>query len=91
MNDYQMEFGSTISYRKAYIAKKMAVRMVRGSYEESFQLLPLYYKELVLPNLGTVTNIDTTSDDRFRRFFWAFGLCIRSYMSLLRPVIAVDG
>lgn len=91
MNDYQMEFGSIISYRKAYIAKEMALCIVRGSYEESFQLLPRYCKELELTNPGTVTNIDTTSDDRFRRFFWAFGPCIRSYTSSLRPVIAVDG
>ena len=91
MNDYQMEFGSTISYRKAYMGKEMALRMVHGSYEEPFQLLPLYYKKLELINPGTVKNIDTTSDDHFRRFFWAFGPCIRSYMSSLRPVIVVDG
>ena len=36
MNDYQMEFGLTISYRKALIASEMALRTVQGSYEESF-------------------------------------------------------
>lgn len=86
-----MEFGSTISYRKALIAKEMAFPIVRGSYEESFQLLPLYCIELQKTNPGTITNIDTTSDDRFRRFFWAFGPCIRYFTSSLRPMIAVDG
>lgn len=85
-----MEFGSTISYKKAYIAKEITFCMVCGSYEESFQLLPLYCKELEFTNPGTVTNIDTTLDDRFRRFFWAFGPCIRSYTSSLRPVITID-
>ncbi|RWR83613.1 Transposase, MuDR, plant [Cinnamomum micranthum f. kanehirae] len=32
MNDYQMEYGTTISYRKAHIAKEIALRAVRGSY-----------------------------------------------------------
>ena len=46
MNDYQMEFGATISYMKAYIAREMALNMIRGSHENSFQQLPLYCKEL---------------------------------------------
>eukprot|EP00268_Persea_americana_P043083 TRINITY_DN43197_c0_g1_i1.p1 TRINITY_DN43197_c0_g1~~TRINITY_DN43197_c0_g1_i1.p1 ORF type:complete len:123 (+),score=17.68 TRINITY_DN43197_c0_g1_i1:1027-1395(+) len=40
MNDYQMEFGATISYRKAYIEREMAMNMICGSYGESFQQLP---------------------------------------------------
>ena len=68
MNDCQIEFGLTISYRKAYITKEMPLRMVHGSYEDSFQLLPLYYEELELNNSGTMTNIDTTSDDCLRIF-----------------------
>ena len=69
MNDYQMEFGTTISYRKAYIAREMALNMVTGTYEDLFQQLPLYCKELHMSNLGIITNIDTTTKDGFRRFF----------------------
>ena len=90
MNDYQMEFGTTITYRKAHVAKERALRAVRGSYEESFQMLPSYCIELQMTNLGTITNIDTTSKDRFRRFFWAFGVCLRSFINTCRPMIAVD-
>ena len=91
INDYQMEFRATITYRMAYIAREMAPNMIRGSYEDSFQQLPLYCKELQMSNHGTVTNIDTTTEDRFIRFFWAFRPCLRSFMSSLRPAIAVDG
>ncbi|RWR87935.1 hypothetical protein CKAN_01689900 [Cinnamomum micranthum f. kanehirae] len=91
MHEYQKEFGIRITYRKAHIAKEMALRKVRGSYEESFKILPLYCIELRTTNPGTVTNIDTTAEGRFRRFFWAFGPCIRSFSSSMRPMIAVDG
>ena len=57
MNEYQKEFGTLITYRKTHIAKEMALRVVWGSYEESFKILPLYYKELHMTNPGTVTNI----------------------------------
>ena len=91
MGDFQMEFGVTISYGKAHIAKDAALRIVRGSYEDSFKILPLYCAELMMTNPGTVTNICATDDDRFKRFFWAFGQCIRSFTSTLRPMVAVDG
>ena len=91
MNDYQMEFEVTISYRKAHIAREMTLRIVRGSYEDSFKLLPLYCAKLKLMNPGSVTNIETSNDDRFRRFFWAFAPSIRAFTSSLRPMIAVDG
>lgn len=54
-------------------------------------MLPSYCIELQRTNPGTVTNIDTTSEDRFRRFFWAFGVCLRSFINTCRPMIAVDG
>ena len=86
-----MEFRVTISYMNAHIAKDVALRMVRGSYENSFKILPLYCAELRTTNPSTVTTICTTDDDIFKRFFWAFGQCIRSFTSTLRPMVAVDG
>ncbi|XXG41491.1 hypothetical protein AAC387_Pa01g1937 [Persea americana] len=91
MNEYQKEFGTCITYRKAHIAKEMALCVIRGSYEESFKILSLYCKELHITNPDIATNIDTTVEDRFRKFFRAFGPCIVSFCSSLRPMIAVDG
>ena len=82
MNDYQMEFGTTITYRKAHVAKEIALCAVRESYKESFQMLPSYCIELQRTNPSTVTNINTTDEDCFRRFFWAFRVCLRSSLIL---------
>ena len=53
MNDYQMEFGGSISYRKAYIASEVSLNMVRGSYKDSSQQRPFCCKELQMSNPGT--------------------------------------
>ncbi|XXG46541.1 hypothetical protein AAC387_Pa02g1359 [Persea americana] len=91
MNEHQKEFGTRITYRKAHIVRKIVLRVVQGSYQESLKIIPLYCRELHMTNPGTVTNIDMIVEDRFRRFFWAFGPCNRSFCELLRPTIAVDG
>ena len=70
MGGFQMEFGVTISYRKARITRKIALCMVRGSYEVSFSILPLYCTELKMTNPSFITNTDTLDDDRFKRFFF---------------------
>ena len=36
INDFQMEFGCRITYKKAHKAKDIALRLIHGSYEESF-------------------------------------------------------
>lgn len=90
INKYQMEFGTRISYKKAHMAREMALHKVRGSYGDSFQVLSLYCNELQRPNPGTVTKIDITTDDRFRRFFWAFVTCLQSFRTSQRLMIAVD-
>ena len=91
INDFQMEFGCRITYRKAHKAKDIALRLIRGSYEESSRNLPLYCNELQRMNPGTITNIEINNDDTFKSFFWSFGPCIRSFQTSLRPVITVDG
>ncbi|XXG79908.1 hypothetical protein AAC387_Pa09g0875 [Persea americana] len=58
INEYKTEFGTKITYRKTHMAREMALRKIRGSYEESFQILPLYCFELQRTNHGTSTNID---------------------------------
>ena len=70
MNDYQMEFKVTISCRKSHIAKEIALLTVRGSYEDSFKMLLLYNAKLKITNTSTVTSIDTSDDNRFKRFYF---------------------
>ena len=79
MNDYQMEFGVTISYRKANMSKDITLHVC--SYEESFKILPLYCEELKMTNPGTVpifiSQTTTDSRDYFEHLVLAFGLLHR--------------
>ena len=91
MFDFQMEFGVSISYRKAHLAKEIAMHEIRGSFEESFQTISRYCMEVQMMNPGRRTDMVRHEEDSFRRLFWAIGACIESFNSSLRPVIAVDG
>lgn len=46
INNYQTEFETNITYKKAHIAREFTLRKVQGSYEELFHILPLYFIEL---------------------------------------------
>ena len=91
LTDFQLEFGIQISYRKAWLAKEIALLDIRGSYEDSFRILPSYCIELERTNPGSVSHLIREDDDSFQRLFWAFGSSVRSFKRSLRPLIAVDG
>eukprot|EP00268_Persea_americana_P040560 TRINITY_DN40300_c0_g1_i6.p1 TRINITY_DN40300_c0_g1~~TRINITY_DN40300_c0_g1_i6.p1 ORF type:complete len:742 (-),score=94.17 TRINITY_DN40300_c0_g1_i6:207-2432(-) len=91
ISDFQLEFGVVVSYRKAWMAKEIAMHDIRGSYEESFKILPDYCLELQRTSPGTITHLLKEDDNSFSKIFWAFGSSIQSFCSSLRPLIAVDG
>ncbi|XP_058092528.1 uncharacterized protein LOC131238971 [Magnolia sinica] len=63
-----------------------------GSYEDSYNQLPLYLHELRRANPGTVTAVSVNQQTwRFERCFLALGQCIRSFQKSLRRVLAFDG
>ena len=64
---------------------------IRGSYEESFRILPSYCIELERINPGSVSHLIREDDDSFQRLFWAFGSSIHSFKRSLCPLITVDG
>lgn len=51
--DFQWEFGVEISYKKAWKAKEISMLEIRGSYEESINILLDYCIELQRSNLGS--------------------------------------
>lgn len=57
LSDFELEFGFTISYRKAWKARERAMLDVRGSCEESFAILPDYCQELRGSSPGTITHL----------------------------------
>ncbi|CAL8996235.1 unnamed protein product [Prunus brigantina] len=90
IKDVRQNFGVTISYSKAWRSRELAIKIIRGSAEESYALLPSYCYELERTNPGTLTYIETDAANRFLYFFMSIGACIRGFKSSMRPVIAVD-
>lgn len=82
------------SYMKCYRAKEIVVESIRGTYEESYLKLAEYIYVLKLVNPGTVTDLQTKTDElgqeRFLYVFLAFGASIRGYRKL-RHVLVLDG
>ncbi|XXG77428.1 hypothetical protein AAC387_Pa08g1582 [Persea americana] len=62
MSDFQMEFGVQISYRKAHMAKEIAMKQIRCSFEDSYRILCDYRLEMKRTNPGTVDNLWTDDD-----------------------------
>ena len=82
------DFGVQISYRKAHMAKEIAMKQIRSSFEDSYRILCDYRLELKSTNPGTVDNLWIEDDRSFQRYF---GGCAQSFKSSIRPLIALDG
>ncbi|CAL9025821.1 unnamed protein product, partial [Prunus brigantina] len=91
MEDMRKDMGVSISYVKAWRAREHALELVRGSPEESYAILPSYCAMLEAKNPGTITHIETDSNNHFMYFFMSLGPCIRGFRTVIRPVIALDG
>ncbi|XP_052210454.1 uncharacterized protein LOC127813493 [Diospyros lotus] len=85
INDVRKEFGVNISYSKAWRSREKALDMIRGGAEESFQLLPSYLYMLKLKNPGTIAEIESDSESRFKYLFMAIGACLARFRSQMRP------
>ena len=57
--DFKLKYGVDISYDKAWRAREHVLNSIRGTAEESFSRLPLYFAMLDSKNSGTVTRIAT--------------------------------
>ncbi|CAL8174677.1 unnamed protein product [Prunus armeniaca] len=90
IKDVRQNFGVTISYSKAWRSRELALKIIRGSAEESYALLPSYCYVLERTNPGTLTYIETDAANHFLYFFMSIGACIRGFKRSMHPVIAVD-
>ncbi|KAK3218875.1 hypothetical protein Dsin_012845 [Dipteronia sinensis] len=58
---------------------------------ELFQLMPSYLYMLEQANPGTVTKVETNSENKFMYCFMCLGACIEGFRKAIRSVIAIDG
>ncbi|KAL0537376.1 hypothetical protein IC582_026354 [Cucumis melo] len=80
-----------MSYEKAWRARENAYERVRGSPEESYNLLRRYGEALKFTNPGTIFHMELEDDRFFKYLFMAVGACVRGFLNCIRPVIVMDG
>ncbi|XP_044461881.1 uncharacterized protein LOC123193152 [Mangifera indica] len=91
ITDMTDRFQIDISYAQAWRVKNWALNEIKGSPEESFRLLPIFCYNLQQRNPGTITEIETDSDNRFQFVFISLGCSIRAFRQYFYPVICIDG
>ena len=89
-SEVRARFYIELLYSKAYRALKYAEKLAYGTFEESWQLLPTYFKQLQISNPGTKTKIKLDSRGHFLYSFFALGQSIEGFKKYMRPVIAAD-
>ncbi|KAL4028202.1 hypothetical protein IC575_011395 [Cucumis melo] len=86
----RQDYGINMSYEKAWRARENAYERVRGSPEESYNLLRRYGEALKFTNSGTIFHMEL-EDDRFLNIFLWSVACVRGFLNCIRPVIVMDG
>jgi hypothetical protein len=101
MEEVHTRTGMAINYHIAWKAKQKSMKMLFGSFEESFNYAPRLLQKISITNPGTqwamadepVILQDVSSDIGSRyliRMFCSFGQCIEAFR-YCRPVLCVDG
>ncbi|KAL0533306.1 hypothetical protein IC582_030119 [Cucumis melo] len=90
IEDMRQDYGINMSYEKAWRAKENAYERVRGSPEESYNLLRRYGEALKFTNPGTTFHMELEDDRFFKYLFMAVGPC-NKYRGQLIVVVCLDG
>ncbi|KAL0534590.1 hypothetical protein IC582_028881 [Cucumis melo] len=91
IEDMRQDYDINMSYEKAWRARENAYERVRGSPEESYNLLRRYGEALKFTNPGTIFHMELEDDRFFKYLFMAVGACVRGFLNCIRPVIVMDG
>ncbi|KAJ7979010.1 serine/threonine-protein phosphatase 7 long form-like [Quillaja saponaria] len=83
------------SLSKIFKAKKKAINLVFGNWEESYNEFPRYLNALHVTNPGTRFELKVNPTNNpgqviFQRVFWAFGPSIEAFHHC-KPVFQIDG
>ncbi|XP_020967726.1 uncharacterized protein LOC107616306 [Arachis ipaensis] len=98
--EVQSKFNYTVSYRKAWLAKQRAVEKIFGSWEVSFEALPIWFKAMCHKEPSAVVHFETMpayqGDELvgdiqvLHRVFWSYYPYIRAFRHC-KPIVQVDG
>lgn len=79
-----------ITYSKAFRAKELALERIHGSHVDAYKGMPKYCSDIEKTNLNSVTKLECTSENQFKRVFIAYGACATG-LTHCRPLIGLDG
>ncbi|KAF1893844.1 hypothetical protein Lal_00002382 [Lupinus albus] len=88
-------FGYTVTYRKAWTAKQIAMSQIYGDWEGSYKELPRWFNTVQCYAPGTIVRYASSRHDQsgsliLDRVFWAFKPCIEGF-GFCKPILQVDG
>ncbi|XP_047261670.1 uncharacterized protein LOC124895275 [Capsicum annuum] len=89
-------FGHQVTYRKAWLGRQQAFKLVYGDFQKSFSELPKFFAAFQHFNHGTIVewkheeSMSSLEVKTFKFVFWVFKPCIDGFLTC-RPVISVDG
>ncbi|KAE8662837.1 Acyl-coenzyme A oxidase, peroxisomal [Hibiscus syriacus] len=96
----QSQYGYTVSYKKAWLAKQNAICKLHGEWDSSYNELPSWFYVVQRLNPGTIVEFETQHhyvNDRmvrdrcqFYRVFWTYPQCINA-VKYYKPVVQIDG
>ncbi|KAE8706187.1 hypothetical protein F3Y22_tig00110403pilonHSYRG00165 [Hibiscus syriacus] len=96
----QSQYGYTVSYKKAWLAKQNAICKLHGEWDSSYNKLPSWFHVVQRLNPGTIVEFETQHhyvNDRmvrgrcqFYRVFWTYPQCINA-VKYCKPVVQIDG
>ena len=88
--DVKFKLGADINYQQAWRIKEEALKMIRGTSEESYKTLPSLLYMIQQTNLGSVISLVKKEDNKFKYLFIAMVACIEGWQHF-RPVLVTDG
>ncbi|XP_047263701.1 uncharacterized protein LOC124896216 [Capsicum annuum] len=89
-------FGHQVTYRKAWLGRQRAFKLVYSDFQKSFSELPKFFTAFQHFNHGTIVewkheeSMSSLEVKTFKFVFWSFKPCIDGFRTC-RPVISVDG
>ncbi|KAF1897740.1 hypothetical protein Lal_00032498 [Lupinus albus] len=88
-------FGYTVTYRKTWTAKQIAMSQIYGDWEGSYKELPRWFNTVQCYAAGTIVRYASSRHDEsssliLDRVFWAFKPCIEGF-GFCKPILQVDG
>ncbi|KAE8711218.1 hypothetical protein F3Y22_tig00110300pilonHSYRG00045 [Hibiscus syriacus] len=96
----QSQYGYTVSYKKAWLAKQNAICKLHGEWDSSYNELPSWVHVVQRLNPGTIVEFETQHhyvNDRmvhdrcqFYRVFWTYPQCINA-VKYCKPIVQIDG